>query len=106
MLAKRSIIAAAVALIAAAGVHLPDIAKAGDDDAAERAALASATITLQQAILAAETEADGKAVESGVDDENGDSYYYKVEIRAADGVEKEVLVDMKTGKVVKITADD
>ena len=104
MFAKKMILAIYAVVFAAAGVWMTDVAKA--DDAAENAAIASATITLQQAVQAAEAAAGGKAVESGVDDDDSGMYYYKVEVRAADGSEKKVLIDMKTGKVVKTEADD
>ena len=106
MFAKNMISATFAVVIAATGVCMADVAKADGDDAAENAAIASATITLQQATQTAEAAAGGKAVESGVDDDDDGMYYYKVEVRAADGTEKKVLIDMKTGKVVKIKADD
>lgn len=105
MFPKRLISATFAVVVAATGVGLANVAKAGDD-AAEYAAIASATITLQQAIQTAETAAGGKAVESGVDDDDDGMYYYKVEVRVADGTEKKVSIDMKTGKVLKIKTDD
>ena len=106
MFTKKMIAPMFAVVLAATGVCMPDVAKAADDDAAENAAIASATITLQQATQTAEAAAGGKAVESGIGDDDDGMYYYKVEVRAADGTEKEVLIDMKTGKVVKIKADD
>lgn len=103
---KKIIPAALTVLIAGAGIGVSAIAKADDSDAAEKAALASASISLQQAIEAAEAEVGGKAEGSGVEDENGETLYYKVEVRAADGTEKEVLIDMKTGKVAKVMTGD
>lgn len=104
MFPKKMILAIYAVVFAAAGVWMTDVAKA--DEAAENAAIASAAITLQQAIQTAEAAAGGKAVESGVDDDDGGMYYYKVEIRAADGTEQKVFIDMKTGKVVKTEIDD
>ena len=106
MFTKKMIAPIFAVVLAATGVCMADVAKADDDDAAENAAIASATITLQQATRTAEAAAGGKAVESGVGDDDDGMYYYKVEVRAADGTEKKVLIDMKTGKVVKIKADD
>lgn len=103
---KRIIPAVLTVLIAGAGIGVSTIAKADDSDAAEKAALVSASISLQQAIEAAEAEVGGKAVASGVEDEIGETLYYKVEVRAADGTEKDVLIDMKTGKVAKVMAGD
>ena len=105
MFAKKMIPAIFAVVFAAVGVCMTSVANADDDDAAEHAAIASATITLQQAIQAAEAATSGKAFDSGVDDDGG-MYYYKVEVLAADGTESKVLIDMKTGKVVKTEADD
>ena len=96
-------LAGTVALVGVSGLAF---AKGDDNEAAEKAALSSATISLKQAIEIAEKEIGGKAVESGVDDEDGKTFYYEIEVQAPDGTEKEVLIDMKTGKVAKIMAGE
>ena len=95
--------AVAVAVTAAGGYAL---AEKNGDDAAERAAIASASVTLSQAIQAAEAKTGGKAIESGVENEDGKILGYDVEVRLADGSVKKVIVDMKSGQVVKVMADD
>ena len=49
MFPKKLISAVFAVVIAATGVCMADVAKADDDDAAKNAAIASVTITLQQA---------------------------------------------------------
>ena len=72
----------------------------------ERAAaiIADAKITMAQAIAAAENQVGGKAVGSGIEDENG-TVAFEVEV-LKDGQRHEVLVDPQSGEVVKTTMSD
>ena len=69
----------------------------------ETQAVMNAKISLADAIKVAEAEAKGKAVDSGVADENG-VVSYEVEIVGQDGKRMDVLVDPQTGKVLKMAA--
>ena len=69
----------------------------------ETQAIMNAKISIGDAIRAAEAEGKGKAVDSGLNDENG-VVSYQVEVVAADGKRTDVYVDLQTGKVIK-TAD-
>ena len=69
----------------------------------ETQAIMNAKISIGDAIRAAEAEGKGKAIDSGLNDENG-VVSYQVEVVAADGKRTDVYVDLQTGKVIK-TAD-
>ena len=69
----------------------------------ETQAIMNAKISIGDAIRAAEAEGKGKAVDSGLNDENG-VVSYQVEVVAVDGKRTDVFVDLQTGKVIK-TAD-
>ncbi len=69
----------------------------------ETETLMNAKISLADAIKVAETEAKGKAVDSGVNDEGG-VVGYEVEVVGQDGKRTDVLVDPQTGKVLKMAA--
>lgn len=92
--------ALAVASVLAMGLGTNAIAGGGDKE--EKAALASASITLSDAIAVAEKEVGGKAFEAEVEDKRGGVFYYEVEVVMPDGGEKKVLIDMDTGEVVKV----
>jgi len=106
MITKKIITAVLAITITGTGLGGFTIARGDDNKAAERAALESASISLQKAIEVAETEVGGKAIESGVENENGGTIFYKVKVLAKDGAEKKVLIDMKTGNVAKVMDDD
>ena len=77
----------------------------GDNNAQEQAAVANAKITMQQAISIAEQSAGGKSTGSGVESQDGTAIYYDVTIDKAGTLQK-VLVDMQTGKVVSVVAEN
>lgn len=99
------IIPAAVAFAIGAGAHGDVLAAANklgfDKDVA---AMLQAKVTLAEAIATAEKEAGGKAINAGVDNENG-TIFIGVAVAKGEKVQK-VLIDPQTGKVVKITAKD
>ncbi|MDD5320751.1 MAG: PepSY domain-containing protein [Methylococcales bacterium] len=84
-----------------------NVAQAGeskDEEAKELKLFSMAKITLIEAIKAAEHKTGGKAMEAEVDDESN-SVQFEVEI-LKDGKIHEVIVDGKTGKVLKVSLDD
>ncbi|TFB21421.1 hypothetical protein E3U55_08905 [Filobacillus milosensis] len=64
-----------------------------------------ATITKDEAISAALKEVAGKAVDTELEDEDG-TVVYGVEVTDEQGKKQDVKVDAKTGKVLKVEADD
>jgi uncharacterized membrane protein YkoI len=66
--------------------------------------IADAKITMAQAIAAAENQVGGKAVETGIEDENG-TVAFEVEV-LKDGQRHEVLIDPQSGEVLKTTLSD
>ena len=70
----------------------------------EAANIANAKITMAQAIAAAENQVGGKAVETGIEDENG-TLAFEVEV-LKDGQRHTVLVDPQSGEVVKTLSDN
>ncbi len=75
----------------------------GNEEQNDAAALAQAKISLSQAILAAEQQANGKAVRAGLEDENG-KLVYGVEIMNGDK-STDVKVDIVTGGILSAQAD-
>lgn len=73
---------------------------------AETLALQNAKISLSEAVRTAEAHAQGKAINSGINDENG-VVTYQVEVQTTEGKRHDVFVDMQNGKVISMaTADD
>ena len=64
-----------------------------------------ATITKEESISIALKEVSGKVTDVELEDEDG-TIVYGVEIVDAQGIEHDVKVDAKTGKVLKVEADD
>ncbi|MFT4413407.1 PepSY domain-containing protein [Bacillus sp. UMB0728] len=64
-----------------------------------------ATITKEEAISAALKEVAGKAAKTELEDEDG-TVVYGVEVTDDQGKNQDVKVDAKTGKVLKVEADD
>jgi uncharacterized membrane protein YkoI len=76
-----------------------------DSPTDESRALSSAKISMSQALTAAELATGGKAVGTGVEDQDGDVHFEVTILK--DNVRQKVLVDTQTGQVVKIVlADD
>jgi uncharacterized membrane protein YkoI len=87
--------------VAGTGVVLADNNEEDMDEQHELTALANAKTSLSQAIAAAEQETGGKAVETGVEHQEG-PLAYEVEIAKGNTFQK-VLVDLDSGKVIKVT---
>ena len=103
---KSRIVIPAVAAVAigagVAGYAFADTDKHGLDDDAK--AMLAAKVTLADAIATAEREAGGKAIDAGMDDQDGVRF---IAVNVAQGEEVQtVLIDPQTGKVVKIGAKD
>lgn len=106
---KKSMIAAAaiIASVVGAGVGTTVMA-AGENDESEQQemqALASAKISIADAVKTAEASAGGKAAEVELDNVEGKAAY-DVSVVLADGTEHEVLVDANSGEVIKTVVDD
>ena len=108
MLTKK-IVAGLVLIPLVAGILSPAFAESksetGETNVNETQALMNAKISIADAIKAAEAEGKGKAVDSGLSDENGE-ISYQVEVVAPDGKRTDVFVDLQTGKVLKMAAAD
>lgn len=106
---KNRLIAGLVLIPLAAAIISPAFAEgtseAGETNVNETQALMNAKISIADAIKAAEAEGKGKAVDSGINDENGE-VSYQVEVVAPDGKRTDVFVDLQTGKVLKMAAAD
>ena len=76
----------------------------GREDAKELQLFSQAKISLTDAIKAAEQKTGGKAFEAELNDES-DIVQFEIEI-LKDGKIHDVLVDGKTGKVLKVSLDD
>lgn len=86
--------------LALAGIFAAGAAHAETHDARtnEAAILANAKVTMVQAIATAEQHTAGKAVGSGIEDQNG-TVFFEVEVLKGDQKQK-VLVDTQSGQVV------
>jgi uncharacterized membrane protein YkoI len=99
----NKLVAAVLAGTMAAGALVPVGTGYARSDR-ESAIIADAKITMAQAIAAAENQVGGKAVETGIEDENG-TVAFEVEV-LKDGQRHTVLVDPQSGEVVKTTVSD
>ena len=99
-------VAAVIAVGSALGVAYAANNKHGGENegAQERAALVNAKTSLAQAIATAEQQSGGKAIDAGLENEKG-TMTFAVEV-AKDNTVQKVLVDLQTGKVLKIVAAD
>ena len=103
---KALAVVALTAIVSAGGLGLAAFgAENQGGDAQEQAAIANAKITMQQAISIAEQSAGGKSTASGIESQDGKAIYYDVTIDKA-GTPQKVLVDMQTGKVVSVVAEN
>ena len=109
MLIGKTLVAAIFLVPLTIGLAVPafaeENAESGEGQVNETQALMNAKISIADAIRAAEIESKGKAVDSGLNDENG-TVSYQVEVLMADGKRIDVFVDLETGKVLKMAAAD
>lgn len=96
---RRASLGAAMMIFLVSGVGAATATSSITAAADEAAILASAKVTLSQAIAAAESATGGKAVGVGVDDQNGDVHFDVTILKG--NTSQSVFIDPKTGAVVK-----
>lgn len=100
--------AAALALGSTAGIAFAannNHGRSGEpEEAQEAAAVINAKTSLAQAIASAEQQTGGKAIETGLENQDG-VMLFEIEIAKGNTVQT-VLVDSRTGKVVKVMSAD
>jgi len=107
MIRKKLMTAAIAGMIAtgAIGGSIAAYARNNEQATNEAAIMANAKITPAQAIATAEQQVGGRAVGTGIEDQDG-TVYFEVQV-VKDGARQKVLVDPQTGKIVKtVTADN
>jgi len=103
---KTLIISALMAIVSIGGLSAGAYSAENQGvDAQEQVAIANAKITMQQAISIAEQSVGGKSTGSGIESQDGKAVFYDVTIEKA-GKPQKVLVDMQTGKVVSVVAEN
>jgi uncharacterized membrane protein YkoI len=102
MNSRKFVAAASGALLAVAGGRVLAAEKHGHGDQGDLATLGQTRITLADAVAAAERQTGGKAMEAGVEQENG-AAVYEVKVASNNAVQK-VTVDAQSGKVLKVGA--
>lgn len=105
---RRTLLTATLAGVIASGAvggSIAAYARNNEQATNEAAIMANAKITMAQAIATAEQQVGGKAVGTGIEDQDG-TVYLEVQV-VKDGARQKVLVDPQTGKIVKtVTADN
>lgn len=105
---RNKLMTAVLAGILASGViggSVAAYARNGDAPTDEAAIMANAKVTMAQAIATAEQTVGGKAVGSGIEDQDG-TVYLEVQVLKG-GTRHKVLIDPQSGKVVKtVTAEN
>lgn len=95
---------ATAAAIAAGTLATAGTAFARDSSTDEAAIMARAKVTMSQAIAAAEQQTGGKAVGSGIEDQDG-TVFLEVQV-LKDNQRHKVLIDPQSGQVVKTVMND
>jgi uncharacterized membrane protein YkoI len=93
-----------IVTIAGSAVNLAQAAETKGKEAKELQLFSQATISLQDAIKAAEHKTGGKAMEAEINDESA-AVQFEIEI-VKEGKVHEVIVDGKTGHVLKVALED
>lgn len=113
MIVKKIIPMALTVAMVVGGIAVATLAKDNDHDRAKKALRALPSISLQKAIDTAVREVGGKVLGTAVKVKDGKASYYKVELLTAEHTEKQifvdvkdVLIDVRTGKIAKIVASD
>jgi uncharacterized membrane protein YkoI len=94
----------AMMIITSTAANVTQAAESKDEEAKELTLFSQAKISLIKAIKAAEKKTGGKAIEAELNDES-DTVQFEIEV-LKDGKVYEVIVDGKTGKVLKVSLDD
>jgi uncharacterized membrane protein YkoI len=100
---RKTILPVAVAGMIAIGVSAAAYAR-NENATDEAAIIANAKVSMVQAITTAEQQVGGKAVGTGIEDQDG-TVYFEVQV-LKNGTRHKVLIDPQTGKVVKTVAGD
>jgi uncharacterized membrane protein YkoI len=95
-----------VSVLTTGALGVADAAYARDNDRRtnEAAVIANAKVSMAQAIATAEQQTGGKAVDTGIEEQNG-AMYLEVQV-LKDGQKHSVLIDPQSGQVVKIALDN
>ena len=101
---RRASLGAATMIVVVSGVGAAMATSSVNAPANEAAILASAKVTLSQAIAAAESVTGGKAVGVGIEDQNGDVHFDVTILKG--NASQSVLVDPQTGVVAKVVAEN
>ncbi len=105
---RRTLVTATLAGVIASGAiggSIAAYAKNNEQATNEAAIMANAKTTMAQAIATAEQQVGGRAVGTGIEDQDG-TVYFEVQV-VKDGARQKVLVDPQSGKIVKtVTADN
>ena len=91
----------AIMILAGNAINLAQAGETKDKEARELQLFSQATFSLQDAIKAAEQKTGGKAMEAELNDESA-AVQFEIEV-LKDGKVHEVIVDGKTGKVLKVS---
>ena len=94
----------AMVIMTVTATNVVQAAESKEKEAKELQLFSQAKISLTEAIKVAEQKTGGKAMEAEVDDESN-TVQFEIEV-LKDGKIYEVMVDGKTGKVVKVSLDD
>ncbi len=94
----------ATVIAAGTAVNLAQASDSKEKDTKELQFFSQAKISLAEAINAAEQKTGGKAMEAEIDDESG-AIQFEIEV-VKDGKIHKVIVDGKTGNVLKVSLDD
>ena len=93
-----------MAFITSTAINTVQANETKEKEAKELKLFSQATISLSDAIKAAEQKTGGKAMEAELDDESN-AVQFEVET-LKDGKTHDVMVDGKTGNVLKVSLDD
>lgn len=107
MTRKKLLAAMMAGVIATGSVGAAGLAYAKERNDAptnETSIMANAKITMAQAIATAEQQVGGKAVGTGIEDQDG-TVFFEVQVLNGNAKHK-VLIDTQTGKVVKTVANN
>jgi len=91
-------------MMVGSAINLTQANETKDKEVNELQLFSQAKITLQEAIKIAEQKTGGKAIEAEIDDDSA-AVQFEVEI-VKEGKVHEVIIDGKTGKVLKVSLED
>jgi uncharacterized membrane protein YkoI len=101
---RKRLILASAGVIATGMLGAGSAAYAKENRTNEAAIMANAKITMAQAIAAAEQQTGGKAVGTGIEDQDG-AVFLEIQV-VKDNQKQKVLIDPQSGQVVKTIMGD